>query len=88
MTVAFSPEDFAMIQRYAEATGAVSHEAAILNAVSIAVDDMDKPDSRWADLKDTIQELHASNMDKPEVELVTRFLLNLMNVMEQKHGQV
>lgn len=39
---------------------------------------------KWMELKETIQELHDNNVDKPDVENVTRFLLNLMNVKEKK----
>ena len=38
----------------------------------------------WGELKETIQELHGNNADKPDVENVTRFLVNLMNVLEEK----
>ena len=38
---------------------------------------------KWMELKETIQELHDNNSDKPDVENVTRFLLNLMNVKEK-----
>ena len=39
---------------------------------------------RWVECRKTIQELHDNNQDKPDVEDVTRFLLNLMTVLEEK----
>lgn len=42
--------------------------------------DMDK----WTELRETIRELHEANDDKPDVENVTRFLLNLMDVLDGK----
>lgn len=39
---------------------------------------------KWEELRETIQELHENNADKPDVENVTRFLLNLMNVLDGK----
>ena len=41
---------------------------------------------KWMELKETIQELHDNNSDKPDVENVTRFLLNLMNVKEKNEN--
>lgn len=37
---------------------------------------------KWTELRETIQELHEANRDKPDVENVTRFLLNLMDVLD------
>ena len=39
---------------------------------------------KWTELRETIQELHENNQDKPDVENVTRFLLNLMDVLDGK----
>ena len=39
---------------------------------------------KWEELRETIQELHENNADKPDVENVARFLLNLMNVLDGK----
>ena len=39
---------------------------------------------KWTELRETLQELHANNTDKPDVENVTRFLLNLMDVLDGK----
>ena len=38
--------------------------------------------SKWIEVKETIQELHDVHKDNPDVELVTRFLHNLMNNLE------
>lgn len=40
---------------------------------------------KWTELRETIRELHEANNDKPDVENVTRFLLNLMDVLDGKH---
>lgn len=42
---------------------------------------------KWTELRETIQELHEVNADKPDVENVTRFLLNLMDVLDGKHDR-
>ena len=39
---------------------------------------------KWTELRETIQELREANQDKPDVENVTRFLLNLMDVLDGK----
>lgn len=39
---------------------------------------------KWTQLRETIQELHDNNADKPDVEEITRFLLNLMKVLDGK----
>ena len=39
---------------------------------------------KWTQLRQTIQELHDNNADKPDVEEITRFLLNLMKVLDEK----
>ena len=39
---------------------------------------------KWTQLRETIQELHDNNADKPDVAEVTRFLLNLMQVLDSK----
>lgn len=39
---------------------------------------------KWQELRETIQELYDNNQDKPDVENVTRFLLNLMDVLDGK----
>ncbi len=40
---------------------------------------------KWEELKTTIQELHEGNRNNPDVEMVTRFLLNLMFLLERKN---
>ena len=40
--------------------------------------------NKWDELKETIKELYDNNNDKPDVENVTRFLLNLMRVLEKE----
>lgn len=40
--------------------------------------------NKWLELRKTLQELHEENKDKPDVENVTRFLLNLMEVLDGK----
>ena len=40
--------------------------------------------SKWTELRETIWELNINNTDKPDVENVTRFLLNLMDVLDAK----
>lgn len=42
---------------------------------------------KWTQLRETIQELHESNLDKTDVENVTRFLLNLMDVLDGKRSE-
>ena len=42
---------------------------------------------KWMELRETIQELHEANADKPDVENVTRFLLNLMDVLDGKRDK-
>ena len=39
---------------------------------------------KWESLRKTIQELHENNKDKEDVESVTRFILNLMEVLEKE----
>lgn len=39
---------------------------------------------KWTQLRQTIQELHDNNADKPDVKEITRFLLNLMKVLDGK----
>ena len=39
---------------------------------------------KWTQLRQTIQELYDNNADKPDVEEITRFLLNLMKVLDEK----
>ena len=41
---------------------------------------------KWTELRKTLQELHENNTDKPDVENVTRFLLNLMDVLDGKRN--
>ena len=40
--------------------------------------------NKWLELRKTLQELHEENEDKPDVKNVTRFLLNLMDVLDGK----
>ena len=44
-------------------------------------------DNKWTELRETIQELHDVHKDNPDVELMTRFLLNLMDVLDGKPGE-
>jgi hypothetical protein len=39
---------------------------------------------KWTELRETIEELHENNADKPDVVLVTDFLLRLMKVLDEK----
>ena len=41
---------------------------------------------KWTELRKTLQELYENNADKPDVENVTRFLLNLMDVLDGKRN--
>lgn len=42
---------------------------------------------KWEELRETIQELKENNADKEEVVLVLKFLLNLMNVIDE-HDEI
>ena len=44
--------------------------------------------NKWNQLYDTIKELHENNLDNLDIEEVTRFLLNLMNVLEENERSV
>lgn len=57
----------------------------ILQRVSDA-QDKDTIMDKWTELRETLQELHENNTDKPDVENVTRFLLNLMDVLDSKRN--
>ena len=46
-----------------------NHEAALMN--------------KWTELRETITELHESNAENKDVECLTRFLLNLMDVLDE-----
>ena len=37
---------------------------------------------KWTELRETIEELHENNADKPDAVLVTDFLLRLMKVLD------
>ena len=39
---------------------------------------------KWTELRETIQELHDNNPDKPDVVSTMHFLLNLMHVLDTK----
>ena len=39
---------------------------------------------KWEELRETIQELKENNADKEEVVLVLKFLLNLMDVIDEQ----
>ena len=39
---------------------------------------------KWTELREIIEELHKDNLDKPDIETVTRFLLNYMDVLDNK----
>ena len=43
---------------------------------------------KWEELRETIQELHENNKDKQDVELITRFLLNLMDVLDKEEPSI
>lgn len=38
----------------------------------------------WERMREELTELHENNMDKPDVEGITRFLLNWMKVVEKE----
>lgn len=38
---------------------------------------------KWTELRETIKELHESNAENKDVECLTRFLLNLMDVLDE-----
>ena len=38
--------------------------------------------NKWEELRNTIQEIHDNNSDKPDVVTVMQFLLNLMEVKD------
>lgn len=40
--------------------------------------------NKWDELRNEIQELHDNNQDKPDVVALTQFLLNFMNVLDNK----
>lgn len=39
---------------------------------------------KWEELKETLQEIHDGNLANTDIERITRFLLNLMNVLEKR----
>ena len=39
---------------------------------------------KWQELREAIQEIHESNAEDADVETVTQFLLNLMDVLDGK----
>lgn len=39
---------------------------------------------KWEELRETIQDLHDNNQDKPDVVMAMHFLLNLMDVLDSK----
>ena len=39
---------------------------------------------KWENLRETIKELHENNEEKIDVEIITRFLLNLMDVLDSQ----
>lgn len=41
---------------------------------------------KWAELRMTIQEIHEANAEKQDVAEVTRFLLNLMSVLDSERN--
>lgn len=41
---------------------------------------------KWNELRETIQELHDNNTQKPDVESTTRFLLNYMEVLDEQEA--
>lgn len=40
---------------------------------------------KWTEMRETIKELHESNAENKDIECVTRFLLNFMDVLDGKH---
>ena len=44
--------------------------------------------NKWNELYETIKELHENNLNNSDIEEVTRFLLNLMNVLEENERSV
>lgn len=42
---------------------------------------------KWEEMRETIQELKENNADKEEVVFVLKFLLNLMNVIDE-HDEI
>ena len=40
-------------------------------------------EQQWQELRETIQELHDENTDKPDVENVTKYLLNFISVLDE-----
>lgn len=42
--------------------------------------------NKWEELRDTIQEMHDNNSDKPDVVTAMQFLLNLMEVKDGRRG--
>ena len=46
-------------------------------------DNAEKPMDKWTEMRETIKELHESNAENKDVECVTRFLLNLMDVLDE-----
>ncbi len=38
---------------------------------------------KWTELRETVQELHENNSDKPDVENVTKYLLNFISVLDE-----
>ena len=41
-------------------------------------------DDKWEELRKTIKELNVNNSDNVNVEQITRFILNLMEVLDKK----
>ena len=39
---------------------------------------------KWEELRETIKELHEVNKDKSDIETVTRFLLNYMDLLDSR----
>jgi hypothetical protein len=52
INVQFTEEEFDMIQKYQEASDAVTVQAAILNAISLALDSADELDREIASIDD------------------------------------
>ena len=44
--------------------------------------------NKWNELYDTIKELHENNLNNSDIEEVTRFLLNLMIVLDKDERSV
>lgn len=42
---------------------------------------------KWDELRNEIQELHDNNQDKPDIVAIMHYLLNFMNVLDNKENE-